>query len=200
MIPALLSLALQAKKPAPQPAVDVSSYKVKVDLDLSSGAFVTTTTVTLTPMGELSQVTLDTHQLEVVKAGLGQGGADLVTRLEHQPSGDDKLFLTLPAAMPEGAPVVVTVVTRGTASEDGAAGLIRLGGQVYFASLGPAQARRLFPCHDVLDDKAELELEVAVSGDAQVLGSIPASGDDKKRFTFKSARALAPSELGFAVG
>jgi hypothetical protein len=200
MIPALLSLALQAKKPAPQPAVDVSSYKVKVDLDVQSGAFTTTTTVTMTPMGELTQVTLDTHQLEVVKAGLGQGGADVVSKLEHQPSGDDKLVLTLPTAMPAGAPVVVTLVTKGMASEDGSAGLIKLGGQVYFAALGPAQARRLFPCHDALDDKADIELEVALNGEGQVLGSLPTSGDDKKKFTFKSARALAPSELGFVVG
>jgi alanyl aminopeptidase len=195
-----LSVLVLARHPKPPPppasaVIDVSSYTIDLSLDNGTGTFTTKTTLKLTSKNASDVVVLDSSGLEITSATVGEGGAAAQASLAKQPSGDDLLTLKLPVPLAGGAETTLVVQAKGKALEGGDLGLIKHvdpddpSRVIYYTMFEPTGARRLFPCHDVPDDKATFELPSPPTPTRRC-------SPTERRSPTSRSRAMAPSATG----
>lgn len=158
--------------PLSQPAVHPDQWKYDVQhVDMAitlnmSAATIPTATVTLTAESldsTLSQCVLDLNdnagQLTVSAVDNGSGSP-----LAHtHNTGEDRLYITLPAPVPAGNTFTVRVTYSGTpAPNDSFRYTTHSGAPLIYTESQPYVARDWWPCKDINSDKFTIDLHVTV--------------------------------------
>ncbi|HNT35159.1 MAG TPA: M1 family metallopeptidase, partial [bacterium] len=161
------SLAVQPAIDPEQAKYDAAHYDLTITLNMGSrfvsGALMMTATSTNSTL-TTAVLDLDDNGGSIVVSQVDQGPSTATLPFTHNASSN-RVFITLPAAVPAGSTFTVRVFYSGTPLTTGTFGpgynrTTHSGTSLIYTFSEPYKARTWWPCKDVPGDKATMDLHV----------------------------------------